>query len=276
MSPIKISSAFVIALIVAANVCCQKMTPTAPETFASHDAIASFSLPGMDAGVVGFTKVVIQVTGKGMDTLRKELIPSAGLIKDTLKVSAGSDRIFSVTAFKNSTAVMAAADTVDLAGGKKVNLNLKMAFLIPAITLTPTEKSVAQNDTFSVYFKVHKVDSLSGVGARLTFDKTKLQAVELGRVDTFLASRGGSVVQLQFNKDNASGIVNLVLGLIGPVQAVSGEGLVGRVLFKAITPATQTELTVTADNSIDSNLGLLNNKGLSMNPFTIGSKVIIR
>jgi hypothetical protein len=255
---------------------CQRSTPTAPEPVQISDVTASLALPITDAGVVGFTKVTIQVTAKGMDTLRKEILPEAGILKTTLQVPSGNNRIFKVTAFINSTAVMAGADTLNLASGKTKNLNLKMQFLIPAITLTPTEKVVALNDTFSVYIKVHKVDSLSGVGARLTFDKSKLEAVDVGREDAFLNSKGGTIVQLQFNRNNTLGQVNLVLGLIGPQHAVSGEGTVGRVRFKALTANTNSELVVIADNTVDSNLGLLNNKGIYLNAFTIGSKVIFR
>jgi hypothetical protein len=255
---------------------CQRTTPTAPTLDLAGDAIASVTLPALDAGVVGFTKVVILVTGKGMDTLRKELMPQAGVLKDTLKVPSGNGRIFKVTAYKNSAAVMAASDTLDLAAGKKIELPLKMSFLIPAITLTPTEKTVALNDTFSVYFKVHKVDSLAGVGFRLSFDKNKLQAMDIGREDAFLSSKGSAIFPLQFNRDNTLGQVNLVLGLLTPSLAVSGEGLVGRVRFKVLTAAGSTELALDADNTANSNWGLLTNRGVYLNAFTIGSKVTVR
>lgn len=255
---------------------CRQSAPTAPAPDKSGDAIASINLANWDAAVVGFTKVIILVTGKDMDSLRKELTPQAGVLKDTLRVPSGNRRIFQVTAYKNTTAVMAAGDTVNLAAGKTVALTLKMSFLIPAITLTPTEKTIAVNDTFSVYFKVHKVDSLAGVGVRLTFDKNKLQAIDLGREDAFLTSRSATIVPLQFSRDNSLGQVNLVLGLIGPQQAVSGEGLIGRVLFKALTSGASSELVLQADNSVDSNWGLLTNQGVYLNAFTIGSKVTVR
>ncbi len=277
MSILRKSSPLMLALLIATLLwSCRQSAPTAPAPDKSGDAIASINLANWDAAVVGFTKVIILVTGKDMDSLRKELTPQAGVLKDTLRVPSGNRRIFQVTAYKNTTAVMAAGDTVNLAAGKTVALTLKMSFLIPAITLTPTEKTIAVNDTFSVYFKVHKVDSLAGVGVRLTFDKNKLQAIDLGREDAFLTSRSATIVPLQFSRDNSLGQVNLVLGLIGPQQAVSGEGLIGRVLFKALTSGASSELVLQADNSVDSNWGLLTNQGVYLNAFTIGSKVTVR
>lgn len=269
----KITAVAAIAIFTAG---CQQQLPTAQGHMETSAVVASLQWPLAASSQAGFTKVVFQVTAKDMDTLKQELLPEAGQVETVLKVPSGSNRIFSVTAFKNTTAVMAGVDTLNLAGGSKVTLSLKMNFIYPAITLSPLEKTVAVNDTFSVYFKVHKVDSLSGVGVLLTYDNTKLEAQELGREDAFLSGNGGTIVQLQFSRDAARGRIHLILGLIGSKQAVSGAGLVGRVRFKALAGNTTSELTLVADPLVDSNLGLLNNKGAYLNAFALGSKIICR
>ncbi len=273
MSTLRKCSLMIAALAWAAVLNCQRQTPLTPERLETEDGIASFSLSHLDALSTGLTRIVVTATGAGMDTIRKEIIPAAGLLRDTLRVKAGDRRIFTVTAFRNSTAVMAAGDTVNLAAGKTANLRLKMTFLIPAITITPTEKTVAVNDTFSVYFKVHKADSLAGVGLRLLFPQDALQVLDLGREDVFLSSRGGTVWQFMFNRNNTSGEVNLVLGVLGLGKSVSGEGLVGRVCFKAIKATAAATLTLIADPAVNSNFGLMNNKGTVLDAFTIGGKV---
>jgi len=273
MSTFRKCSLMITALAWAVVLNCQRQSPLTPERLDTEDGIASLSLAQLDALSTGLTRIVVTATGAGMDSIYKEIIPTAGLLRDTLRVKAGDRRIFTVTAFRNSSAVMAAGDSVNLAAGKTVNLRLKMTFLIPAITITPTEKAVAVNDTFSVYFKVHKADSLAGVGLRLLFPQDALQVVDLGREDVFLSSRGGTVWQFMFNRNNTSGEVNLVLGVLGSGKSVSGEGLVGRVCFKAIKATAAATLTLIADPAVNSNFGLMNNKGTVLDAFTIGGKV---
>lgn len=255
---------------------CQQQPPTALDHLETSAVLASLQWPVAASSQAGFSKIVFQVTANDMDTLKQELLPEAGQIETVLKVPSGNNRIFTVTAFKNTTAVLAGVDTLNLSGGKSINLTLTMNFIHPAITLSPVQKTVAVNDTFSVYFKVHKVDSLAGVGVRLSYDKAKLDVQELGREDAFLSGNGGAIVQLQFNRDTARGEVNLILGIIGSKQAVSGAGLVGRIRFKALVAGTTSELTLVADPLVDSNLGLLNNQGAYLNAFTLGSKIICR
>jgi hypothetical protein len=276
MTPLTLKSIVIAAGIVVFTLGCQQQPPTALDHWDTSDVVASLQWPIAENSQAGFTKVVFQVTAKDMDTLKQELLPEAGQIQSILKVPSGNNRIFKITAFKNLTAVMSGSDTLNLASGKAVNLNVKMNFIYPAMTLSPVQKTVAVNDTFTVYFKVHKVDSLSGVGVRLSYDKTKLDVQDLGREDAFLTSNGGTIVQLQFNRDAARGQVNLILGVIGSKQAVSGAGLVGRVRFKALVGNTTSELTLVADPLVDSNLGLLNNKGTYLSAFALGSKIVCR
>lgn len=276
MTPLTVKSMVVAAIIVVFTMGCRQQPPTALAHLDSSDVVASLQWPVAETSQAGFSKIVFQVTAKDMDTLKQELLPEAGQIQTILKVPSGNNRIFKVTAFKNTLAVMSGLDTLNLAGGASVNLNVKLNFIYPAITLTPVQKTVAVNDTFTVYFKVHKVDSLSGVGVRLSYDTAKLEVQDLGREDAFLTGNGGTIVQLQFNRDAALGRVNLVLGLIGSKQAVSGAGLVGRVRFKALVANTTSELTLVADPAVDSNLGLLNNKGTYLSAFALGSKIVCR
>lgn len=276
MTPLTLKTMVIAAGIVVFLFGCGQQPPTALENPDTSDVVASLQWPIAETSQAGLTKVVFQVTGKDMDTLKQELLPEAGQIQTILKVPSGNSRIFKVTAFKNTAAVMSGLDTLNLAKGASVKLNLQLNFIYPAITLTPVQKTVAVNDTFTVYFKVHKVDSLSGVGVRLSYDNTKLDVQDLGREDAFLSSNGGTVVQLQFNRDASHGQVNLVLGIIGSKQAVSGAGLVGRVRFKALAANTTSELTLVADPLVDSNLGLLNNKGTYLSAFALGSKIICR
>jgi hypothetical protein len=140
--------------------------------------------------------------------------------------------------------------------------------------LSPIDTTVAKNSIFTVYIRAHHVVNLCTIGTLLTFNKDSLQVVDLGREDDFLKKNGGAVTQLLFSKDNANGRVKLILGIFPAAKAVSGEGAIARVVFKALQ-GKSTALHLSLDSTSDPDLGLYDQLANPMSAIALGSLITI-
>jgi hypothetical protein len=262
-----------VSLMLALAGACDKPLSTEPEQNSDSRVTAIFSLSKAAVIETGINRMVIAVTGPSMTAITLDTVITAeGQLKTDLKIPAGKKRIFTVTAFQDTLAVMTGKDSLDLKAGQKVTLNMKLGFLIPALSLTPVDTTLARNSTFTVFVQAHQVDSLCTIGTKLKFDPSKLQVVELGREDDFLKKNGGAVTQLQFSKDNVAGEVKLLLGVFPAAKSVSGEGKIARVVFQAMSVATaEIELSVSGGD-----LGLYDQHANLMRSAALGSHIIIQ
>lgn len=265
-----------VALVVLLGTACEEPMLVEPSAASYARVTANFSLLKTAMTGSGIDSLAVQVTGAGMDTMTMAIpVTAEGQIRLEMKVPSGSNRVFSVAAYREDTAVMAGRDSLDLKAGKDAVLNMKLGFLVPALSLTPIDTTVAVNSTFTLYVRAHHVDSLCTIGARLKFDPARLQAVDLGREDDFLKKNGGAVTQLQFSKDNTAGEVNLLLGIFPATKSVSGEGAIARIVFKAVTgPAAEVGLSIKQTDGSD--LGLYDQHANLMPAIALGSRIIIQ
>ncbi len=264
-----------VGILVLLVVACDKPLAVSPEDEERAEVHAAFSLPKLNASAA-LSKLVITVTGSGMDSLVKEvLVTDAGPVRTSFSVTAGKNRRFDVTAYHDSVAILAGRDSLDLVSGKRADLAMKLGFLVPALSLTPVDTTVTKTNTFTTYIVAHHVDSLCTIGAKLRFDPAKLKVTELGREDDFLKKNGGAVTQLQFSKDNTAGEVKLVLGIFPAAKSVSGEGRIARVVFQALDgPAA--DLTLSLDAAEDGDLGMYDKNANAMAAYALGSRIQIQ
>ncbi|MBN2542332.1 hypothetical protein JXI42_05655 [bacterium] len=132
---------------------------------------------------------------------------------------------------------------------------------ITTIALTPSSNEVMVNEVFETYLKVKNIEDLMTVGAKIYFDKYKLEVFELERIDDFLVSNGGTVIQLVFNVNNDEGYISIGLQVAASYSVSSGMNDewqdICKVVFKAISPGSCTA-TVDIDHESDGDVGLFN------------------
>lgn len=266
--------ALIVLLPLVSFLACESLTPTesrAPETLS---IATSLNLKSM--GVAGNTlsKIILQVSGKDMDTLRSELSLSGGIAKGLLQVPVGKKRLFTALAYQGTTLVMSGSQEVDIEKGKKPAVEIILNFLKTTLIISPPDTTVAQNSTFTVYLSARAAQNLATFGARVVFDPTMLQVMDFGREDVFLKSNSGSVNQLIFDKDNTKGTIDIVLGIFPASQAVTGNGKVARVVFKAIKKGPTT-LSLTTDQVVDSDLGLYDHVASLINSLSLSSSIVV-
>jgi len=254
---------------------CSRMTPNGPDKLSDVSVTTSLKLPHRGLSAASLTKILLEVTGPEIKKIEKELILIGTKASTSIKVPADKQLTFKVTAFQDTVAVLQGQANLKAKGGDKISLPIKLNFLVPAIILTPPDTKINAGDTLTVYLQARKVSDLSTIGARIKFDYTKLNVIELGREDDFLIKNGGTVNQLRFTKDNTKGTVEIVLGVFPASKAVSDSGKIGRIVFKALQADT-VDLSLSLDNSFDSDLGLFDKNANLMYSLALGNRIIIQ
>jgi len=97
------------------------------------------------------------------------------------------------------------------------------------VLASPASAVVAPGETVTLEIEVRDVENLFGVDIGLAFDPDKLEAQDV-TVGEFLAP----VFEAQKTVDNRAGRVRYVFALMGPVESVSGSGVVARVVLRGI------------------------------------------
>ncbi len=265
---------FVLALL-AFTFSCNQAVPIEPPNSEEAAITASIDLSHTQLTASAITDILLQVSGAGMDTVRKHLTLDGTKATAQLKVKAGKSRTFTATAYQGATTVLSGSSTMDLAAGKSANVAIRLNFLISAIMLSPPDTSVAKDASFTLYIKARNVTDLCTFGAKISFDKTKLEVLDLGREDTFLKSNGGAINQLRFTKDNTLGKVEMVLGVFPATTSVTGDGKIGKIVFKALAAGT-ANLTISMDTAADADLGLYDKNANLVNSLALGGQITIR
>jgi len=251
------------------------VAPVEPPSNGETAISASIDLSQTQLTANAITDILLQVSGVGMDTIRKHLTLNGSKATIQLKVKAGKSRAFVATAFQGTTAVLSGSSTLDLEAGKSTNVAIQLNFLIAVIMLSPPDTTVAKDASFTLYIKARHVTDLCTFGAKISFDKTKLEVLDLGREDTFLKSNGGAINQLRFTKDNTLGKVEMVLGVFPAAASVTGDGKIGKIVFKAPV-AGMADISISMDATADADLGLYDKNANLLNSLALGSRVTIK
>jgi len=271
----RVISILVMLFVVAGFSACSRLASTAPEDVDNVTIAASIQLPHKNFNWQTLTKMVLQVTGSNTDTIRSELTLSAGGASGKVEVPVGKLLTFTVTGYQDQIPVLSGSTQFKPEAGKDNKINISLNFLQTALILTPADSSVNVGDQLTLFLQVRHCTDLGTIGARILFDNTKLKVVDLGREDDFLKSQSGSVNQLEFTKDNTNGTVDIVLSVFPASAAVSGDGKIGRIVFQALSAGT-ANLSVSVDNTVDSDLGLYDKNAQLIQAFALGSRITIK
>lgn len=107
------------------------------------------------------------------------------------------------------------------------------------VLVNPPSQSVNQDATVVVEIKIDSVTDLYGVDLRLTFDATKLEALDANTTLTGVQVEQGAFLNpaegfMASNlADNTTGAVQYAFALLSPAPAVTGSGVLVRITFRA-------------------------------------------
>ena len=254
---------------------CSQLAPNGPKDLRKAAVSASIKFAYQGFSPESLTKIVIEVTHSDIDTIRKKLTLGAGGAKGQIEVPMGKLLTFTAIAYQMATPVLSGSTQFKPEADKTANIQIILDFLVPALILTPPDSTIDMGDQITVYLQARHCTDLGTIGARICFDNTKLKVMELGREDDFLKSNSGAINQLKFTKDNESGTVDIVLGVFPASAAVSGDGKIGKIVFKTLAGGA-ANLTISLDNSVDSDLGIFDKNADLIQALALGSSIQIQ
>ena len=253
---------------------CESRLPFAPKDGNAISVHMAVDLSPIGATSSQLTSMTIRVTADDMDTVSANLSLQSGYASGTLSIPAGSNRTFTATGYVSDLAVLSGSTTVDLENGKSTAVNIDLNFLVPSVILTPSRSLVQTDSLLSIELAARQMLDLATFGVRIEFDPNFLRVEELIRKDDFLKSQGGSVNQMTFSRNNTDGSVEIILGIFPSTKAVSGDGSLAQIIFKALQPG-QIALSLQTDPAIDPDLGLYDSQANRIEPLTLSGSVII-
>ncbi len=262
-------------LLIFSSLQCSKMAPNVPQVVETSAVSASVQMAEKNYAAAALDSLILQVSGPEITNIRRKLMVDGTQAHDQLQVPAGKEVKVEVTGYQDSTAVLYGSQILTAEKDKVAPVNIMLDFMVPTIILSPPDSVLQKGQHIEVFLAARNVLEMATFGTEVHFDPTKLRVVELGREDDFLTLNRGSVMQLDFTKDNDAGIVKAVLGVFPASSAVSGSGNVGRITFEALETDT-TDITLRIDNSVHSDLGLFDKAANLMYSVGLGSRIYIQ
>ncbi len=262
--------AFILLLIFG----CATESPFSPQPVEQASVAASIKMNQRGYSAASLDSLLLEVTGDGLKKIKKNLVIDGTKAHAQIDVPTGKKLRMQVTGYQDSTAVLFGANDFTAEKGQTAPVQIKLDFLVPTIILSPPDGSLKKGDRLTIHLAARNVVEMATFGAQVQFDPTKLKVVELEREDSFLKSNAGSVMQLQFTKDNTAGTVNAVLGIFPASSGVSGSGNIGKIVFEALDTDT-TEIAIRVDNKENSDWGLFDKNANLMYSVGLGSRLSI-
>ncbi len=263
------------SLLIFFAVQCSKMPSTAPEVVETSAMSASIQMAEKNYAASSLDSLILQVSGPEITPIRRKLLVDGTQAHDQLQVPAGKQVKVEVTGYQDTTAVLYGSKTLTAEKNKTAPVDIVLDFMVPTIILSPPDSVLQKGQQIEVFLAARNVMEMATFGTEVHFDPTKLRVVDLGREDGFLTANRGSVMQLEFTKDNDAGVVKAVLGVFPASSAVSGSGNVGRIVFEALATDT-TDISLRIDNSVHSDLGLFDKAANLMYSVGLGSRLYIQ
>lgn len=267
--------ASIFALLLLTGLSCHSLSPTAPRGTDMISVQTAINLSATGVSASSLSRMVLEVCGEDMDTLRTDLTVSGGYASGVIKVPAGESRTFTALGYQQDDLVLRGSTTVDLKKGEAIKVKIDLTYLRSTVILSPPRVTVAADSSFTLYLAARQVQKLAAFGARITFDPTYLKVTELGRENAFLTSNGGSITQMQFNRDNTLGHVDVVLGVFPAAKAVSGDGAIARMRFEPLKSGS-TVIELHLDKETDADLGLYDNQAIAIGALALACTVTIQ
>ncbi|MBN1561426.1 hypothetical protein JW998_14320 [candidate division KSB1 bacterium] len=254
---------------------CSQDSPLTPEVVTKAGVATSIKLAQRGYAASSLDSLILIVTGEGVDRIKKSLVIDGAKAQTLLQVPIDVPLKMEVTGYQDTTPVLYGSKDFTAEKDATAQVQIKLDFLVPTLILSPPDTVLQTGNRIHVHLAARNVVDMSTFGAEVHFDPTKLQVVELEREDAFLRSNRGSIMQLEFTKDNSAGTVKAVLGIFPASSAVSGSGNIGVIVFEAIAPDT-TDISIRIDNQAHSDLGLFDKNANLMYSVGLGSRLFIQ
>lgn len=253
---------------------CAKDSPLTPKIEDQAAIAADVKISQKGYAAAALDSLVLKVTGEGVK-IHTALIIDGTKAQTRLQVPADKKLLMEVTGYQDTTAVLFGSSEFTAKKDVPNSVQVQLNFLVPTIILSPPDSVLHKGDRIEIHLAARNVVDMATFGAEVQFDPAKLKVVELDREDAFLKANYGSVMQLQFTKDNAAGTVKAVLGIFPASSAVSGNGNIGKIVFEALDADT-TDIAIRIDNQQHSDLGLFDKNANLMYSVGLGSRLYIQ
>lgn len=254
---------------------CSQISPVSPQQQPVVTVAASVQSPDQYFRASALDSMILLVSGESIEPVRTALIIDGVKASTQLQVSGGDSLHFSVIGYTDSTEVLRGDTTLVPSAGKKLSLAMKLNYLVSTIITTPPDTVVQKNEEIAIVLQARGVTDLGTFGAEVHYDPEVLQVVGLYRQDEFLKMNSGSVMQMSFNDEPETGVVKIILGIFPASAAVSGNGPIAKLLFKAVQVDT-TQIMIKVDNQQDSDLGMFNSSADLIYSLGLGSRICIQ
>ena len=136
--------------------------------------------------------------------------------------------------------------------------------LDPTVALTSGSSSAVIGEVITADLKVKNIEELAGIGLKLAYDPLKLEVTLMTRDDSWLASEGGTIQQMEFTSNNEQGYSKIVLAIFPSNKAVGDENdtyhPIAQLRIKTLSAGT-AGMTISLNNTDDSDLGVFKANG---------------
>ncbi len=134
----------------------------------------------------------------------------------------------------------------------------------PTVALQSSSSSMVIGEIIQTDLSIKAIPEIAGVGIKLVYDPYKLEIVEITRDDSWLASEGGTVQQMELTTNNDQGYAKIVLAVFPTSMSVGDEEdvyhTIADIRVKALS-AGSASLSISIDNGADSDLGIFKANG---------------
>ena len=182
--------------------------------------------------------LVLTVTARDMDTIRKTIQVHNSSFEDTLTVPLGAEpRVFVLEAKSSEDKTLyEGCDTVEIVGGQTVTVEIELLPAVLMIKLTPRYSHVQQDSVFNLDVEVYDVDSLFGASFRIEFNSNLLECLGADTVGPQgIMGAGDSFI---FFDTTGTDYVAVSITKKYPAVPVSGSGSLARLNFRALSTGT--------------------------------------
>ena len=279
MSKMSFNYIVILVLVISAGLGgfgCGWFSPNEPTTADHTSVTTSVNFPGQSLSVMAVSRIDLVVFGAGVDTIKTQLTLNGTRATGQVSVPVNKTLTFQVTVYDANNVILLQGQTVTTVSKDQANsIAVTLQFQVPALILTPTQASIAVGDSIEVMLQARNVSNMTSLGARILFDQTRLQVVDLDIDPDFISGNDGELVLLPVDQDFTTGKVDIVMGVVPASSSVSGDGILGKVLFKTLVADT-VDLDISLDSTTDSDLGMYNSTAQSVDALTLGNRLIIQ
>jgi hypothetical protein len=255
---------------------CSQLAPNGPQAAMDKSASISASLSVHEniMATADIDTIQIKVYGSGIDTIKKDISFDGPGTSVSLKVPAGKSLILEVMALKGNVVVLRGSNSFLAEKDQTIQISIKMEYMLSSLILSPPDSSFNLTDQFDIYVSARNVTNMATIGAQVKFDTSAFKVLDIAQIDSFLQTNSGNILPLNFSKDNINGEVNIQLGLVPSLAAVSGKGDICKITFQP-KKTGNAEIGLNINNSENANWGLFDSNAKLISSLGLGSKIVI-